>query len=116
MPVRTNGELTLVEAHARLVAPGLSIVLIAGCSGGGGASQPPPSAEAAMNAYLQVAHHTTLKATDSSGNNFVLQVSRVPHATQTMFNGTSAYSTGTPTRLQKMGRLSRSRNHSPSLC
>ena len=80
--------------RARLIAPGLSVALSAGCSGGGGASAPAVfPGEAAMNAYLQSAHHSTLYATDSAGNTCTLQVDRVPRVTQTMFDGASAYAT-----------------------
>lgn len=104
MSIRTNSELTLLETRALFIAPGLSVVLLTGCGGGSGASDLPPSAgEAAMNAYLQVAHHTTLNAADSSGNNFMLLVSRMPKATQTMFNGTSAYGTEDTFTLTKNG-------------
>ena len=92
MPHRTGSEATLVEKSALLIAPGLSVVLLAGCSGGGGASAPPVfPGEAAMNAYLQSAHHSSLYATDSAGKTYTLQVDRVPRPTQTMFNRTSAY-------------------------
>ena len=69
VPHRTGSEPTLVEKSALLIAPGLSVVLLAGCSGGGGASAPPVfPGEAAMNAYLQSAHHSTLYATVSAGS------------------------------------------------
>ena len=96
MMLRTACRRALVETSARLIAPGLSMVMLAGCGGGGGGNSASevlgPSAEAAMNAYLQVAHQSTLNATDSGGNKFTLQLSRIPTSTQTMFNGTSAYS------------------------
>ena len=104
MPYRTSSETTLVETSALLIAPGLSVVLLAGYGGGGGASAPTVfPGEAAMNAYLQSAHHSTLYATDSAGNTYTLQVDRVPRATQTMFNGTSAYATDDTFTLTKSG-------------
>lgn len=101
--VETSRKGALVETSALLVAPGLSIVLIAGCGGGGGGGAPTYPGEAAMNAYLQAAHHSTLHATDSAGNAYTLQVDRVPQATQRMFNGTSAYSTADTFTLTKSG-------------
>src|SRR2546430_14539394 len=62
--------------------------------------------EAAWAAYVQASHSTTLHATDSSGNNWTLQLSTAANAGTTTFNGTAnAYSTLDTVTLDKNGTL-----------
>ena len=90
--------------YRTLWAPlGFALGALGGCGGGGGGTSTLPSfpGEAAINAYLQVAHHSTLSAVDSAGNNYTLQVDRVPSASTSMFNGSLANSTEDTATLTK---------------
>jgi hypothetical protein len=62
--------------------------------------------EAALVGYLQTSHQTTLSATDTSGNSYSLQISTVPNAGTTTFEGSApAYSTVVTLTLDKNGVL-----------
>lgn len=62
--------------------------------------------EAALVAYLQASHQTTLSATDTSGNSYSLQISTIPNAGTTTFDGSApAYSTMVTLTLDKNGVL-----------
>jgi hypothetical protein len=85
-----------MERRELLAALGLSVAALAGCGGGGShpANLSSAPGEAAINAYHQATHQTTLSAMDSSGNNYTLQLSSVPNAGTTTFEGNApAYST-----------------------
>jgi len=59
--------------------------------------------EAAVSSYLQVSKQSTLTASDAAGNSYVLQLSTVPNAGTTTFNGHSGV-------LSSADRLSVTRN------
>jgi hypothetical protein len=92
----------------------LSFLAVASCGGGGGGGggTPPPMnlssapGEAALVGYLQSSHQATLNASDNSGNTYTIQLSRVPNAGTTTFNGSApAYSTVDTLTLDKNGVL-----------
>jgi hypothetical protein len=78
-----------------------SCIALAACGGGGGSSAPPPAnlssapAAAAMNAYFQASHSSTLTAT-YQGNTITLQQSIAPNPATTTFEGSTVES-GTET-------------------
>jgi hypothetical protein len=87
-----------------------ALAMLSACGGGGGGGTPPPAnlssapGEAALAAYLQTSHQTTLTASDTSGNSYTLQISSQPNSGTTTFNGAApAYSTVDTLTLSKNG-------------
>ena len=75
-----------------------------GYGGGGGYLSSAPGA-AALNAYLQASHQSSLTAS-SAGINYTLQLNSVANAVPTTFNGSSpAYSTTETLTINKNGSM-----------
>ena len=80
----------------------------AGSGGGSGSTSPTtlktaPGA-AAITSYLQTSHQSTLIATDTTGNSYVMQLSNTPKAGTTTFDGNSgASSSADKVALSKNG-------------
>ncbi len=79
-----------------------------GCGDTGGITVPSnlssAPGEAALAAYLQASHQTTLGATDTAGNSYSLQVTSTPSAGTTAFNGVApAYRTLESVTVSKNG-------------
>ncbi len=92
----------------------IALVGLSACGAGNvsvvGASGTPPLSsapgEAAFVNYLQGAHHYTLSATDSSGNQYAIQFTSQPNAATSTFNGKApAYSTMDTLSLEENGVL-----------
>ncbi len=103
-----------MKSYNLVTAIALPMILVSGCGGGGyggggggyvtNLSSAP--GEAALAAYVQASHSTTLHATDSSGNSWTLQLSTAANAGTTTFNGiANAYSTVDTVTLDKNGTL-----------
>lgn len=74
-----------------------------GYGGGGGGNLSSAPGEAAVNAYVQASHQSSLTASNS-GNTYTLQLSSVANASPTTFNGsTPAYSTVDTLTVNKNG-------------
>ncbi len=93
-----------MKTASLIIASSMCAALTAGCGGGGGSAASPSMAtlaaanlssapgETAMATYRQGAHKYILKA-GNAGNSYTLQMSRVPNAGTTRFNGAApAYS------------------------
>ena len=104
-----------MKSHSLIIALATSASILCGCGGGGGSgsSSSMPSAgptnlssapgETAMASYLQAVHKYTLKASDA-GNSYTMQVSSVPNAGTTKFNGSApAYSSVDTVTLDENG-------------
>src|SRR5438105_14509265 len=108
-----------VKSYNLGTAIALPMILVSGCGGGGyggggggyvmNLSSAP--GEAALAAYVQASHSTTLHATDSSGNSWTLQLSTAANAGTTTFNGAAnAYSTADSGTPDKNGMLTATYN------
>ena len=104
-----------MKSHSLIIALATSASILCGCGGGGGpgSSSSMPSAgatnlssapgETAMASYLQAVHKYTFKASNA-GNSYTMQVSSVPNAGTTKFNGSApAYSSVDTVTLDENG-------------
>lgn len=90
---------SVMSATTRITLLALLLNACGGGGGGGSSTPPPPNLNsapgaAAINAFFQASHSATLNAGDTAGNKYQVQLSWVPNAGTTTFNGTAnAHST-----------------------